>query len=174
VGTEAQKATHEGVSGAPEGVCLVLPFTLLLVLLPPVTESSERVHLFLASLGEQLTVGTSVEQPVPVLLGDVGDEPGDLLSVEDDLLAGTGLDEPVGVYQIAVQLETGVVEDKVDSAVFDGENVVGELVQVVSENVLLGRGEVFTTGRLELLDVLLRHVDEKGEIGRVTPETDWG
>lgn len=167
-------ATHEGVSGAPEGVGLVLPFTLLLVLLPPVTESSERVHFFLASLGEQLTVGTSVEQPVPVLLGDVGDEPGDLLSMEDDLLAGTGLDQPVGVYQIAVQLETGVVEDKVDSAVLDGENVVGELVQVVSENVLLGRGEVFTTGGLELLDVLLRHVDEKGEIGRVTPETDWG
>lgn len=110
--------------------------------------------------------------------------------MEDDLGTDTGLDEPVGVDEIAVQLETwlvsfcctvsmsrsdqltGVVEDKVNPATLDVGNVVGKSTEVVSENVLLGRGEVVTTGRLELPDVLLGHIDEERQIGGVTPETD--
>jgi hypothetical protein len=45
-------------------------------------------------------------------------------------------------------------------------------VQVVSENVLFGSSKVFTPGRLELLDVILGHVDKQRQVGRVTPETD--
>ena len=166
-------STHEGVTSAPEGVGLVLPLALLLVLLPSLTKSSERVDLLLGSLGEQVTIGHRVQDPVPVLLGDIGNEPGDLLSVEDDLRAGTRLDEPVSVNHVTVQFETGIVEDKVDSAILDGEDVIGEFGKVVSENVLLSGGEVVTTGRLELLNVLLGHVNEKRQVGRVTPETDY-
>jgi hypothetical protein len=55
---------------------------------------------------------------------------------------------------------TGIIQDKVDSTVLQGHGVIGKLVQVVSENVLLGSSKVFTTGRLELLDIVLSHVDE--------------
>lgn len=154
------------------GPTLVLPFSFLLVLLPPETERPERVHLGIAGIREELTVGTAVEEPVPVLLGDIRDEPGNLLAVEDDLRACTRLDEPVGIDQITVQLETGIVENKVDSTVLDGHGVIGELVKVVSKNVLLGRSEMFTTGRLELLDVLLGHVDQQRQVGRVAPQAD--
>lgn len=44
--------------------------------------------------------------PVPVLLGHVRDEPRDLLAVENDLFTDTRLDEPIGVNQVTVQLET--------------------------------------------------------------------
>lgn len=52
------------------------------------------------------TVQANVDSPVPVLLGHVRDEPRDLLSVEDDLGACTRLDEPIGVDQVTVELET--------------------------------------------------------------------
>jgi len=96
----------EGVSSAPEGVGLVPPFALLLVLLPSVTESSERIPLGFGSILEELTVDTRVEDPIPIPLGDIGNEPRDLLSVEDDLRAGSRLDEPIGVDQITIKLET--------------------------------------------------------------------
>lgn len=54
----------EGVSGAPEGVGLVLPLALLLVLLPSVTKRSERVPLGVGGVLEQLAVDTRVEDPV--------------------------------------------------------------------------------------------------------------
>jgi hypothetical protein len=44
--------------------------------------------------------------PVPITLGDIRNEPGDLLSVEDDLRTGSRLDKPIGVDQITVELET--------------------------------------------------------------------
>jgi hypothetical protein len=111
----------EGVSGAPEGVGFVPPLALLFVLLPSVTHRSERVPLSIGGLLKELSIDTRVEDPtsqiglreapkirspVPIPLGDVRDEPRDLLSVEDDLGAGTRLNEPVGVYQITVKLET--------------------------------------------------------------------
>jgi len=93
--------------------------------------------------------------------------------VEDDLVADPALDEPVGVDHVAVELEAGIVENKVNSAVLDLEHVLGELGEVVAENILLGCGKVVTASRLELLDVLLGHVDEQGKVGRVTPQADW-
>lgn len=70
--------TPEGETGAPEGVALILEFALLLVRLPSSTHDPQPVHLFLGGLGEQVPVDTRVQDPVPVLLGDVRDEPGDL------------------------------------------------------------------------------------------------
>ena len=96
----------EGVSSAPEGVGLVPPLALLLVLLPSVSKGSKRIPLGLGSVFKELTVDTRVEDPIPVPLGDIGNEPRDLLSVEDDLRAGSRLDEPIGVDQITIKLET--------------------------------------------------------------------
>lgn len=70
--------TPEGESGAPEGMALVLEFALLLVLLPPSTHGSQPVHLLLGGLREEVSVDTRVQDPVPITLGDVGDEPRDL------------------------------------------------------------------------------------------------
>jgi hypothetical protein len=140
--------------------------------------------------------GNLNHSPVPVLAGDVTDEPRDALSLsmgqsphgtlrdcglrlglvsltmEDNLFTDAALDEPVGEDEITVELETGIVEDKVDTAALKVEHVVGEIVQVVAKNVLLSGGKVLSAGRLELLDVLLGHVDKEGQIGRVTPETN--
>lgn len=127
------------------------------------------------------------DAPVPILLSHIGNEPRDLLAVEDDLVASTRLDEPIGVHEVTVKLETckpqpkplsryqkltSVVKDKVNSAILDCHNVVGKLVQVIPENVLLRCGQSITTGRLKLLDVLLGHVDKKRQIGGVTPQTN--
>jgi hypothetical protein len=46
-------------------------------------------------------------------------------------------------------------------------------VKVISEDVLLGSGERLPTGRLKLPDVLLGHIDEERQIGRVTPKADY-
>ncbi len=44
------------------------------------------------------------------------DEPGKAFAVEVDLVGNARLDEPVGVDAVAVQLEAGVVEHKVDAS----------------------------------------------------------
>lgn len=43
--------------------------------------------------------------PVPVLLGDIRHKPRNLFAVENDLVADTRLNEPVGIDQVAVQLK---------------------------------------------------------------------
>jgi hypothetical protein len=121
-------------------VRLVLPLALLLILLPPASEGPERVHLGVRGVLEQLAVRARVEEPVPVLLGHVRDEPGQLLAVEDDLVADARLDQPVGVHEVAV----GIVEHKVDAPAADLGDVVGKSVEVVTEDILLGRGEGVT------------------------------
>ncbi len=65
----------ECITGAPEGVLSVFPFAVLLVLLPSTTHHSKLVHHTLLSVGEEVAVDTRVDEPVPVLLGDIGDEP---------------------------------------------------------------------------------------------------
>ena len=53
----------EGVSSTPEGVGLVLPLALLFVLLPSVSERSERVVLGFRGVLKELSVNTGVEDP---------------------------------------------------------------------------------------------------------------
>ena len=65
------------------------------------------------------------------------------------------------VNHIAVELEAGVVEDKVNSTAIQTPNEIPKLLDVVTENVLLSRSESVTAGRLELLDVLLGHLRER-------------
>ena len=45
-------------------------------------------------------------------------------------------------------------------------------MKVVTQNVLLSRGEVIPSSRLELLDVLLGHIDEERQISRIAPQAN--
>lgn len=122
----------EGVAGDPERVLLVDPLALGLVLLPALAHLLERGELVVGLAGEEVPVDHRVEEPVPILLGHVRDEPREALAVEPDLPADARLDEPVGVDQVAVELEPGVVEDEVDPAILHRADELPELVQVVS------------------------------------------
>lgn len=95
------------------------------------------------------------------------------LAVEVDLAADTRLDEPVGKDKVGVELETGVVKNEVDAAALEVDNELRELIEVVAENVLLGGSKVVTTSRLKGLDVVLGHVNEQRQVGRVAPQTDY-
>lgn len=79
------------------------------------------------------------------------------------------------VDHVAVKLEASIIEHKVDPTTGVATEVTDDLpktANVVSENVLLCSSKMFTTGGLQLPDILLGHVDEEREIGRVTPEAD--
>jgi hypothetical protein len=117
-----------------------------------------------------------------------------LLSVVDDFLADSALNQPIGVDElvknndissipktlpvksppthITVKLETGIIQNKVDPASLHASNLFGDLVEIVTQNILLGSRQVLSSGRLQLLDVLLGHVDQQRQVGRVTPETN--
>ena len=59
----------------------------------------QTVLLFFGRLREQVTVNHRVQQPIPVLLGHVGDEPGIALAVEANLLRKPTLNKEVGCAQ---------------------------------------------------------------------------
>ena len=86
----------EAVARAPERVLLVDPFALRHVRLPARAHDFEALSLGFGCVGEELAVYHGVEEPFPVLAGDVGDEPGEALAVEADLVGEAGLDEVVG------------------------------------------------------------------------------
>ena len=98
--------------------------------------------------------------------------PGESLSVEADLSANTARDQKVCIDHVAVEFETGVIEDKVDSSILHFADDLPERVHVVSKNVGFGGSEVLSSGRLESLDIILGHVDQERKIGRVTPQAD--
>jgi hypothetical protein len=162
--------------------------------LPPQTELLERPELLIAGRVEQMTIDHRVQEPVPVLPRHVRDEPRVLLSVEPDLLGKAALDQEIGyalppgmlatntdlvitskvltIDEVAVELETGIVEDKVDPSstlILEFLSRSPTIGEVVVENVLLGPSELFAAGSLQPLDLLLGHVDEQRQIGRVTP-----
>jgi hypothetical protein len=90
------------------------PSTARHVTLPPPTHDPETLLLLLRHslhLLEQVAVDHRVEEPLEVLRRDIRDEPCEALAVEVDRRRETGLDEPVGVEAVAVELESGVVED---------------------------------------------------------------
>jgi len=76
------------------------------------------------------------------------------------------------IDEVAVKLETGIVEDKVDPSstlVLELFHGLPQLGEVVIEDVLFGPSELFATGSLQPLDLFLGHVDEQRQVGRVTP-----
>lgn len=83
------------VTGAPEWMLLIHPFTLLLILFPSPSQPLQALLLLLTNLGEKLAIHHDVQQPFPVLLRDVADEPWISLSVETYLRRETRLNEEV-------------------------------------------------------------------------------
>lgn len=80
------------------------------------------------------------------------------------------------INHVTVQFESSVIENEVDSAAgFAAEvlNGVPEFAHVVAQDILFGSSEVVSARRLKGFDLLLGHVDEKGEIGRVTPQANY-
>jgi len=155
--------------------------------LPPQTELLERPELLIGGCVEQMTIDHRVQQPVPVLPRHVRDEPRVLLSVEPYLLRKAALNQEVGytsqkftlatsttslmvpievltIDEVTVELETGIVEDKIDSSsaltleCFHGLPQLGE---AIVEDVFLGASELFTAGSLQFLNLFLGHVDEQ-------------
>lgn len=119
-----------------------------------------------------MSIDNRVQQPIPILPRDIAHEPGEPLAVEDDLFRQSTLDQIVGVDAIAIELESGVIQDEIDAtAGLSAQRGDGfpELFEIVSEDVLFSGGEMFTTGGLEISDVFLGHVNEEGEIGGVAP-----
>lgn len=47
--------------------------------------------------------------PVPILSRDIRDEPRQPFAVEYDVITNAALDQPVGIDEVAVEFETGVV-----------------------------------------------------------------
>lgn len=68
------------------------------------------------------------------------------------------------VNKIAVQLEPGIIQHKIDpttSCGFEGLHRVPQLRKVVPEDILLSSRKVGTPSRLETFDLFLGHVDEQ-------------
>ena len=79
------------------------------------------------------------------------------------------------INKIAVQLEPGIIQHKIDpttSRDLEGLHRVPQLRKVVSKDVLLGSRKVGTPSRLETFDLLLGHVDKQRKVGRIAPETN--
>ena len=64
--------------------------------LPPQTELLKRPELIIGGRVEQMSVDHRVQEPVPILLRHVRNEPRVLLSVEPDLLRQAALDQEIG------------------------------------------------------------------------------
>ena len=100
----------------------------------------------------------------------------------------------LAIDTVAVKLKARVIEDEIDAAalalagdpvglvdigvdvadlVLEFLDELPELLKVIAEDVLLGLGEVVAAGALQALDLLLRHVDQEREVGRVAPQADW-
>ena len=45
---------------------------------------------------------------------------------------------------------------------------------MIPEDVFLRRRKMITTRRLKRLDLVFGHVDQEGEVGRISPEADCG
>jgi hypothetical protein len=68
------------------------------------------------------------------------------------------------INAIAIQLESGVIEDEVDAtrSFFTGIlDHLPQMLHVISENVALGRSQMIASCGLERTDLLFSHVDQE-------------
>lgn len=111
-----------GIARAPKGVLLIYPLALPLVLLsatmsitysaltaksahlPAQAQTPQTLYLSISSLREKVPINHRVKQPVPVLLGDIGDKPRVSLPVEANLLGKAALNQEVGCVTISISI----------------------------------------------------------------------
>ena len=182
--------TPEAAAGSPVAVGTHDELALRMELGPVLEDEGEVVVLSLGQRGGDLVlkllvlglrleespgVGDGVEEGAEVSGQNVGDEPGDRLGTQDNLGGQAGGEQESGQDEVDVELEAGVVEDKVDATLRLAliasllEQLVG-LREVVDENVLLSL--LAGLGTLQLLDVLVGHVGEERKVGGVAPEAN--
>ncbi len=80
------------------------------------------------------------------------------------------------VNAIAVQLETRIIENKIDAAtrlVAEFLDTVPQLIGMISKDVFLCRSEVITTSGLKRFDLLFSHIDEQRKVCGISPKADW-
>lgn len=138
-----------------------------------------RLALPLVVLGRRLEKGArvldGVEQAAEVGRQHVRDEPGDRLGAQHNLRGQARGQQEAAENEVDPELEAGIVEDKVDAALglAGGAGRAQRVVhrgQVVGDDVLLGR--LARGAALHLLNVLVRHVGEQGQVSGVAPEAD--
>lgn len=131
--------------------------------------------LLRGGLEEEARVGDGVQESTKVGGKHVRDEPRDRLGAENDLSSQVGGEEEASKDKVNVELETGVVEDKVNTALgLAGiasllESLIGS-GEVVDENVLLRL--LASLSSLELLDIFVGEVGQQRQVSGVTPEAD--
>lgn len=62
----------EGVASAPEGVLFVHNLAFLFVVFPSLGHELQAGKIIVAGVNKEVAVGGDVEQPRPVLAGDIG------------------------------------------------------------------------------------------------------
>jgi len=64
--------------------------------LPPCAQATKRLDFLFSRFGEQLAIYHGIEQPIPVLLGYIGDKPRIPFTMEANLLSKATLQQKVG------------------------------------------------------------------------------
>lgn len=80
------------------------------------------------------------------------------------------------VDAVTIQLKSSVIKHKVNSTarlLTELFHTLPKLAKMITKNIFLGGSEMVTAGGLERLNLLLGHVDQEGEIGRVSPKADY-
>lgn len=139
-------------------------------------ELLDKVVNLLSALGEESVVLEVVDGFHQIDGENIRDEPRDVLGVQDDVLGELGVKQEEDEGQIGVELESGVIENDVNSRTIVllgvGIQNVPSLLNVVDENLLLVLLSDIST--LELLDLVQRHGGQQRQISGVTPERDIG
>lgn len=126
-----------GQSSTPERMLFVDPLSTSLVSLPSLGQLTQRSNLRVGSAREQGSVHHRVQEPRPISLGDIRDEPGESFAVEVNFLGDASLDQPIGVDEVTVEFESGIVQDEVDSSTLHVGYELPNSVHVVGQDVLL-------------------------------------
>ncbi len=63
--------------------------------------------------------------------------PRQLLPMKHNLVTNPTLNEPICIHEIAIQLETCVIKDEIDTTSLDLHDEFDEFVEVVADDVLL-------------------------------------
>ena len=129
---------------------------------------------------ESLRIRQRVQQSPEIGRYDIRDEPGDRFWVQDNGGREVRREQVSGENQIDEELEAGVVEHNVDSAVlvltgrvvFRGAEDLIRGGEVVGQDVFLRR--LARRGALEFLDVFVGEGGQEGEVGGVAPEAYLG
>lgn len=101
------------------------------------------------------------------------DSPGETLAVEVNRVRNATLDQPVGIDAIAVELKSSIVQHEINPSPLELRHLLlPDLIEVVAQDVLLRLSKVLSASRLQILDIVLGHVDQEAQISGIAPQAD--